>query len=394
MILNPQLIQQEIKEETITFKYPLSFNGENRFAVIVVNGVYPNRNVKVLLTDELGNEIESNEFMSEEGGQEIKESWQKFEDYFNESDEGKTEEPQDEIENLYTSFDLSGNAVLFFQNLKGEQRVIMSYEILDTQLLNTRPQIYELNFENNLNFPEPLRTKWLIANVSDSVSCSEFLSYPFTYQVAITSIQPPDNPQPPENDDNMPFFRLIRVVSNIVTLKEYVLNRKTNNELFVKDEMFRILNNSEPYKVMTPEGEGTLVPYPKLNSGTFKAYIIAIKGENPPPPDNPTPPDDDEPNHDDEPIDDHDDPIHYVEPPIHLKNKGEPVKIDYSELTEKVADFLNKEPLQISRSMRSADSVRDLLEIYNVKIAEIGAFLGLPQDNKGFFQEIKKIIGK
>ena len=188
MILNPTLIKQEVNGEILTFSYPLTFSGENRTAKIIIKGTYPNRNVQVLLEGENGEKIESYEFDSEQDESEVQKSWEKFEDLFNESDEGGTQQGQDEVQNLYTSFDKSGNAVLFLQNLKGEQKIIIPYQINDTFLLDNQPATYELDFESNQMLPEPLRAKWLIANVSDSVKNLEFPNYPFTYQVAIVTL--------------------------------------------------------------------------------------------------------------------------------------------------------------------------------------------------------------
>ena len=397
MILDPNKIKQNISGETLIFEYPLEFKGVEKTAKIEIIGAYPNRKVNVLLINENGEEEQKFEFVSSEDQSEVKESWEKFEDLFNESDEGGTQQGQDEIENLYTSFDKSGNAVLFLQNLQGDQKIITSYKIDDSILLKNQPATYELDFENNQMLPEPLRAKWLMANVSDSVKCMEFPSYPFTYQVAILSIQPPQPPQPPtdEESDEMPFFRLISIVGVNAVMKEYSFNKKTNTESFVQDVTFRLTSQNEPLKVETPQGEGTLVPYSKFDIAEFKAYLIATKGENPPP-DNPTPPDTPQPPDDGEPKDD--DPSDDNEP---REEKGDlegdveyDFKFDTNQFTEAVAKYLNKSPLDIERSMRSTDSFRDLLEIYNVKVSNIAPTLGLPTNQSEFYKEVKKIIGR
>ena len=410
MILDPNKIKQNINGEILTFEYPLEFKGVAKTAKIEIIGAYPNRKVNVFLINENGEEEQKYEFVSSEDQSEVKESWEKFEDLFNESDEGGIQQGQDEIENLYTSFDKSGNAVLFLQNLEGDQKIITSYEISDINLLKNQPATYELDFENNQILPEPLRAKWLMANVSDSVKCMEFPNYPFTYQVAILSIQPPQPPQPPtdEESDEMPFFRLVSIVGINVVMKQYSFNKKTNTESFVQDVTFRLTSQSEPLKVETPQGEGTLVPYSKFDIAEFKAYLIATKGENPPPdnptpPDTPQPPDDGEPKDDEEPKDDGE-PKDDEEPSDDNKGRKEKkdlegdvkynFKFDTNQFTEAVAKYMNKSPLDIQRSMRSTDSFRDLLEIYNVKVSDIAPNLGLPTNQSEFYKEVKKIIGR
>ena len=44
--------------------------------------------------------------------------------------------------------------------------------------------------------------------------------------------------------------------------------------------------------------------------------------------------------------------------------------------------------------MRSADTFRDLLDIYNVKVSDIAPNLGLPTNQSEFFKEVKRIIGR
>jgi hypothetical protein len=401
MILDPTKIKQEISGETLTFSYPLIFNGQESLAKIIVIGTYPNRNVKVLLENENSEAVESYEFKSDDEGNEVQKSWEKFEDFFNESDEG-SKEKQDEVENLYTSFDAVGNAILFLQNLKGEQKEVLRYKLTDYGLIGDLPMTYQMDMSNNEQLPEPLRVNWLMANVSDSVENLENPSYANTYQVAILGIPPTQPPTPPEEEsDEMAFFRLVRVMSNMAFLKQYSINKKTKEENYVGDEMLRILNNSEPYKVETPMGEGTLVPYPSLDSEGFKAYVIAIKGGGGGGGGTPT----DEPvDHTDEPVDPTDEPVDPTDEPVDLTDKskkqnkdeeGEPspiTKYNSSEFERSVAQYIGREPNQIERSMRNVDTFRDLLDIYNVKVSDIAIALNLPTNNTEFFKEVKRII--
>ncbi len=476
MILDPNKISQTIKGESLIFEYPLEFNGVQKTAQIQIIGAYPNRNVNVLLINAEGEEEQRHEFVSSEDQSEVKDSWEKFEDLFNQSDEGATQQPQDEVQNLFTSFDSSGNAVLFLENLNKEQQIVIVYELTELDLIKNQPLTYELNFENNQNIPEPLRAKWLMANVSGSVKCNEFPNYPFTYQVAILSIQPPQPPQHVDESDEMVFYRLVAIVGGNAILKEYTLNTKTNEEQFIQDTTMRLISQSEPYKVETPNGEGTLVPYSKLDNAEFKAYLIAIKTERPQPP---------------QPVDESDEMVFYrmlnmsgttavLKQYVYDKNtdketyvqdetfillndtppfktntpEGEALLVRYSKFdadgleafllilkgegkdrkpidveiededeeneeerererkndlenvveneneyetdsfSKDVATYLGKDPLDIQRSMRSADSFRDLLAIYNVKVVDIATALNMPTDSKGFFAEVKKIIGR
>ena len=418
MILDPTKIKQEINGQNITFSYPLQFDGADTTAILKVNGYYPNRSVEVILQNANGERIETHLFTSEEDGSEVQKSWEKFEDFFNQSDEGEKQK-QDEVENLFTSFDLKGNAVLFLQNLKGEQKSVLKYQISDATFLNDLPMAYQMDMSNNQQLPQPLQVKWLMANVSDSVKSQEYPNYANTYQVAILGI-PPTQPPPPsdEENDEMIFFRLIRTMSNMAFLKQYSLNKKTKEENYVGDEMLRILNNSEPYKVETPMGEGTLVPYPSLDSQGFKAYVIAIKGdgggggggtptdEHGQPKDEHGKPKDEHGQPKDEhgqPKDEHGKPKdeHGKPKDEHGKPKDEEdkqeknkasKKYNSSEFTSKVAEFIGREPNQIARSMRNVDSFRDLLDNYNVKVNDIAFALNLPTNNTEFFKEVKKII--
>jgi hypothetical protein len=420
MILDPTKIKQEISGETLTFTYPLMFKGQESLAKIIVIGTYPNRNVKVLLENENGEAVESYEFKSNDEGNEVQKSWEKFEDFFNESDEGKKEK-QDEVENLYTSFDAVGNAVLFLQNLKGEQKEVLKYKLTDYALIGDLPMTYQMDMSNNQQLPEPLRVNWLMANVSDSVENLDNPSYVNTYQVAILGIPPTQPPTPPEEEsDEMQFFRLIRIMSNMAFLKQYSINKKTKEENYVGDEMLRILNNSEPYKVETPMGEGTLVPYPSLDSDNFKAYVVAIKGggggggdshtdepENhtdkpdkpTDKPDKPTDKPDKPTDKPDKPTDKPDKPTDKPDKPTDDDNEQDdrdsltPIKsYDVSNLTSSVAKYLDVEPNQIVRSMRNVDTFRDLLDIYNVKVNDIATALNLPTNNNEFFKEVERII--
>jgi len=412
MILDPTKIKQEISGETLTFTYPLMFKGQESLAKIIVIGTYPNRNVKVLLENENGEAVESYEFKSDDEGNEVQKSWEKFEDFFNESDEGKKDK-QDEVENLYTSFDAVGNAVLFLQNLKGEQKEVLKYKLTDYGLIGDLPMTYQMDMSNNQQLPEPLRVNWLMANVSDSVENLENPSYVNTYQVAILGIPPTEPPTPSdEENDEMIFFRLIRIMSNMAFLKQYSLNKKTKEESYVGDEMLRILNNSEPYKVETPMGEGTLVPYPSLDSQGFKAYVIAIKGgggggEGTPTDEHGKPSDEHG-----KPSDEHGKPSDKHEEHKKMgedhglkefdKQKTERDeadgkisnirKFDSSQFTSSVANYIGVEPNQIARSMRNVDNFRDLLDIYNIKVSEIATALNLPTNNTQFFKEVKRII--
>ena len=405
MILDPTKIKQEISGETLTFTYPLKYNGQDSLAKIIVVGTYPNRNVKVLLENENGDAIESYEFKSDDEGNEVQKSWEKFEDLFNESDEGQKDK-QDEVENLYTSFDAVGNAVLFLQNLKGEQKEVLKYKLTDYGLIGDLPMTYQMDMSNNQQLPEPLRVNWLMANVSDSVENLENPSYVNTYQVAILGIPPTQPPTPPEDEsDEMQFFRLIRVMSNMAFLKQYTINKTTKEENYVGDETLRILNNSEPYKVETPQGEGTLVPYPSLDSENFKAYVVAIKGGGGG--DSHT----DEPEkHTDKPEKHTDKPEKHTDKPEkpideHIpfdKNKPDeedkkekfmPSKtFSTSEFTSSVAKYIGVQPNQVERSMRNVDTFRDLLDIYDVRVNDIATALNLPTNNTEFFKEVKRII--
>jgi pyruvate/2-oxoglutarate dehydrogenase complex dihydrolipoamide acyltransferase (E2) component len=135
----------------------------------------------------------------------LKAAWEKFEDYFEETE--KEENPQQgqepEVQVLMMSVEKSGKSFVFLQKQDGSQELIMELNINDADIVNNKPQFAKLDFSNDTSMQEPFNTEWLLAFVDDvqyeqaSKGCS-------TYIIALNSIDqpgqnpPPEGPEPPQ----------------------------------------------------------------------------------------------------------------------------------------------------------------------------------------------------
>jgi hypothetical protein len=284
MILNKELIEKKQLGEALNYVYPMSFNGEEKYGVIRIVGTSTDREIQVYITDDKAT------LKKEEGEifqtNDIKKAWEKFEDLFNESDEGQQqgggEEP--EVANLFLTFPLSGQAKLFIQNQKGQQKVLMEFEITDTDLILKQPRFYTLDFTDDENMPEQVRTKWAMANTNGDVSLEGTTEDYITYQVAILSIAPPDGHNPPQPpSDEMEFYRLIQYVGGVALLKKFIFNKKTNEITFVENTGMPATENNGDFDVNIEGMSAKLRQYPSLDEGVEKAYVLVVESENPQP---------------------------------------------------------------------------------------------------------------
>lgn len=284
MILNKELIEKKQLGEALNYVYPMSFDGEEKYGVIRIVGTSTDREIQVYITDDKAT------LKKEEGEifqtNDIKKAWEKFEDLFNESDEGQQqgggEEP--EVANLYLTFPLSGQAKLFIQNQKGQQKVLMEFELTDTDLILKQPRFYMLDFTDDENMPEQVRTKWAMANTNGDVLLEGTTEDYITYQVAILSIAPPDGHNPPQPpSDEMEFYRLIQYVGGVALLKKFIFNKKTNEITFVENTGMPATESNGDFDVNIEGMNAKLRQYPSLDEGNEKAYVLVVEGENPQP---------------------------------------------------------------------------------------------------------------
>jgi len=284
MILNKELIEKKQLGETLNYIYPMSFGGEQKYGVISISGTSSERQIQVYIaTDKKTLQAVDDEVFQ---SNDIQKSWEKFEELFNQSDEGKDESGgnEPEVASLYLTFALSGASTLFLQNQSGEQKVLMEFEITDTDLIIKQPRFYALDFTNDPNMPEQLQTKWAMANTNGDVKLEGKGDDYVTYQVAILSVAQPDGhtpPQPPS--DNMEFYRLITQSSGALVLNKFLFNRPTKQEVFVEQTVMQGEDKGGYYEVSIGGTQMKLSPYPTLDANGQKAYVLVSEGENPTP---------------------------------------------------------------------------------------------------------------
>ena len=207
MILDITKLTKEQLGNALVFEYPLTFNDKEQFANIVIEGAGTDRQIQVYLSAtsilrDFMNAVPLNEVLETN---DIKIAWEKFEDLFNSSDEGKAQNPEEpEVTNLFLTFDATGSAKLFLQNLQNEQNVVLEFTIDDLELKSKRPNAYVLDYTNDTNMPEQLRAKWFMANTNGDVKLEGTNSNYSTYQVAVVSIAPPNGGTPPPPNGGTP----------------------------------------------------------------------------------------------------------------------------------------------------------------------------------------------
>ena len=212
MILEKEKLLKEQVGNTLIFVYPINFNDVEKYATIEIEGIGDDRNISVYLGEESRLQDTTPSVLGDIfRTPDIKLAWEKFEDIFNESDEGASqggEEP--EASNLFMTFDpKTGNAQLFLQNLKLEQKVIFDFTLTDKDLLKNQPNVYGLDFTDNQDMPEQMRTKWFLANTNGDVILNGTDKSFATYQVAILSVvnpteEPPQGGTPPPQGGTPP----------------------------------------------------------------------------------------------------------------------------------------------------------------------------------------------
>jgi len=133
----------------------------------------------------------------------LKAAWEKFEDYFEETE--KEENPQQgqepEVQVLMMSVEKSGKSFVFLQKQDGSQELVMELNINDADIVNNKPQFAKLDFSNDTSMQEPFNTEWLLAFVDDvqyeqaSKGCS-------TYIIALNSIDQPGQNEPSKDGED------------------------------------------------------------------------------------------------------------------------------------------------------------------------------------------------
>ena len=133
----------------------------------------------------------------------LKAAWEKFEDYFEETE--KEENPQQgqepEVQVLMMSVEKSGKSFVFLQKQDGSQELVMELNINDADIVNNKPQFAKLDFSNDTSMQEPFNTEWLLAFVDDvqyeqaSKGCS-------TYIIALNSIDQPGQNEPSKEGED------------------------------------------------------------------------------------------------------------------------------------------------------------------------------------------------
>jgi hypothetical protein len=203
MILDITKLSKGQVSNSLVYDYPLNFKKEDRFATILIQGFGDNRQIQVFLTSEsmlknpntnvVGEIFQTND---------IKIAWEKFENLFSESDEGQKQNPdKPEPKNIFLTFNQNGEAKLFAQNLKKEQQLVYEYTLDDKDLIKNLPNSYTLDYTDNNQLPEQLRTKWLLANTNGEVVFEGTDNSYSTYQVAILSVAPPTTPPEPNDEE-------------------------------------------------------------------------------------------------------------------------------------------------------------------------------------------------
>jgi hypothetical protein len=206
MILDITKLSKGQVSNSLVYDYPLNFKNVTHFATILIQGFGDSRQIQVFLTSEsmlknpntnvVGEIFQTND---------IKIGWEKFENLFSESDEGKKQNPdKPEPKNIFLTFNQNGEAKLFAQNLKKEQELVYEYILDDKDLIKNLPNSYTLDYTDNNQLPEQLRTKWLLANTNGEVVFEGTDSSYSTYQVAILSVAPPTTPPEPTDETGEP----------------------------------------------------------------------------------------------------------------------------------------------------------------------------------------------
>ena len=206
MILDITKLSKGQVSNSLVYDYPLNFKNEERFATILIQGFGDSRQIQVFSTTEsmlknpntnvVGEIFQTND---------IKIAWEKFENLFSESDEGQKQNPdKPEPKNIFLTFNKNGEAKLFAQNLKKEQQLVYEYILDNKDLIKNLPNSYTLDYTDNNQLPEQLRTKWLLANTNGEVVFEGTDSSYSTYQVAILSVAPPTTPPEPNDEEGEP----------------------------------------------------------------------------------------------------------------------------------------------------------------------------------------------
>ena len=157
MILDITKLHKSYLGTTLVYTYPLTFNDNERFATIKVEGIGSDRQIEVYLSENnvltgadnksaiVGELFETND---------IKIAWEKFEDLFSQSDEGKSQQSQEpEVTRLFLTFNATGEAKLFLQNEDGDQQVVLDF-VIDDMEFRKFPKAYTLDYTDDTNMPE------------------------------------------------------------------------------------------------------------------------------------------------------------------------------------------------------------------------------------------------
>jgi hypothetical protein len=153
------------------------------------------------------NDLDGNQIVSSDDTifetTDLKAAWEKFEDYFEETE--KEENPQQgqepEVQVLMMSVEKSGKSFVFLQKQDGSQELLIELNINDADIVNKKPQFAKLDFSNDTSMQEPFNTEWLLAFVDDvqyeqaSKGCS-------TYIIALNSIDQPGQNEPSKEGED------------------------------------------------------------------------------------------------------------------------------------------------------------------------------------------------
>jgi hypothetical protein len=129
----------------------------------------------------------------------LKQAWEKFEDYFEETD--KEENPQQgggeqEIKIPMLTVEKSGNSFVFLLKQDGTQELVFELTINDNDVKNNKPKFAQLDFTNDPNLSEPFNTKWNLALV-ENVKYENASDDSTTFILAIESVSQPGQPGEP-----------------------------------------------------------------------------------------------------------------------------------------------------------------------------------------------------
>ena len=178
---------------------------------------YPSKEGKVILIDLVA--IENNgaleylvyKSVTEDDGSntldrfitlDLKEAWEKFEDYFEETQ--KEENPQQggeepEVQILCMSVNKDGHSFVFLQKQDGNQELLFELDIDNYDIINTKPKFASLDFTGNSSVQEPFNTEWALGLVDD-ITFADAQVDSTTYVVALKSVDQPGQPgEGPEN---------------------------------------------------------------------------------------------------------------------------------------------------------------------------------------------------